>query len=887
MDCFLFFYFLFLVFPLPTHIVHCSPYTPHRYIFFGSCNQIINWTKNLIAENNLQPNCKQLRYVTIDFKNVENIDYTGASSFRDIVDVLSDAGCDVLFSGCSKKIHGKLSQENVLNALGVLVFSDLDHASEYAEKSLLKRAAYVRAYWLMFDSFRKLHTQAVLKATYEIFEAVLGTEVGNRLWRYAEQIQYPAGAFITREGRFNHTLYLLQRGNVTTFRANDAESAGGSVQRVHTMGRGAFVNEECLFMDVPVQHSTIADTDCVVWAISRESMKKLEAHDPHLSAAILRNVLRMSSLVRNRLEREVSTINQGIHSTSENRTSWNEHAVSKTLGSRVLAEIRDMHEHHVANINDLDNDDDDRFSRVTGAGTHHAHHFHHVTGVIGLPASNFPPSPHLSPRRTGASSPTRDPLRSPRSPKSHAPKWTTIRPHLSTAQRQDAIECFLFHSVIDEEHLQNTQKGMWENLSANDNEGSRKRSGSAKATKVLSIVQKRWSHDKHSESDNTHDKHSESDMQTLLLNDPETPSLLRGASTFETIEGFDGSDSLSAVEGRRISLEELQRAVMDLGLFPTSTEIRLMHEKLGKNAQDRLDQSTTKFEDGADVKEFLAMVTVLSVKQMSKSTIEQLHQLFVDHAEKTMDGYHLWRDDLASLMRTLNHPEDEVELECLMKEWDLESKGCLDFDAFVSIVAHVLKSEELDELLEKDFLIFCGETNVEHPSLQQMHSAITATDIVRVARTCNIFIDHHLAEEMIFDADETGSGQLSLDHLIACIETVGAEEEDPGTGTGTTSDARSINDGVGTSTNTITIREASNGSEVSASGKSKSRHLLAEQKMQRKLNNSEFQMDNNSDTASMASGGRSPRSSPVPRPQPSIFNRNSPRSSPLTVNVPR
>jgi len=887
-------------FLIPTHIVHCSPDTPHRYIFFGSCNQIINWTKNLIAENNLQPNCKQLRYVTIDFKNVENIDYTGASSFRDIVDVLSDAGCDVLFSGCSKKIHGKLAQENVFNALGVLVFPDLDHASEYAEKSLLKRAAYVRAYWLMFDSFRKLHTQAVLKATYEIFEAVLGTEVGNRLWRYAEQIQYPAGAFITREGRFNHTLYLLQRGNVTTFRANDDESAGGSVQRVHTMGRGAFVNEECLFMDVPVQHSTIADTDCVVWAISRESMKKLEAHDPHLSAAILRNVLRMSSLVRNRLEREVSTINQGIHSTSENHTSWNEHAVSKTLGSRVLAEIRDMHEHHVANINDLDNDDDDHFSRVTGAGTHHAHHFHHVTGVIGLPLSNFPPSPHLSPRRTGDSSPTRDPLRSPRSPKSHVPKWTTIRPHLSTAQRQDAIECFLFHSVLDEEHLQNIQKGLWENLSANDNEGSRKRSGSAKATKVLSIVQKRRSFVNDTPRSfvndtpnllNTHDKHSESDMQTLLLNDPETPSLLRGASTFETIEGFDGIDSLSAVEGRRISLEELQRAVMDLGLFPTSTEIRLMHEKLGKNAQDRLDQSTTKFEDGADVKEFLAMVTVLSVTQMSKSTIEQLHQLFVDHAEKTMDGYHLWRDDLASLMRTLNHPEDEVELECLMKEWDLESKGCLDFDAFVSIVAHVLKSEELDELLEKDFLIFCGETNVEHPSLQQMHSAITATDIVRVARTCNIFIDHHLAEEMIFDADESGSGQLSLDHLIACIETVGAEEEDPGTGagTGTTSDAGSINNGVGVGTSTITIREASNGSEVSAGGKSKSRHLLAEQKMQRKLNNSEFQMDNNSDTTSMAGGGRSPRSSPVSRPQPSMFNRNSPslspRSSPLAVNI--
>ena len=132
------------------------------YIFFGSCNQIINWTKQLVLDNAVKPQAERLRYVTIDFKNVENIDYTGASSFRDIVDMLRDAGCDILFSGCSNKIYGKLKQENVVSAAGVMVFTDLDHASEYVEKSLLERAAYVRAYWLLFDSFRKLHTQVCL-----------------------------------------------------------------------------------------------------------------------------------------------------------------------------------------------------------------------------------------------------------------------------------------------------------------------------------------------------------------------------------------------------------------------------------------------------------------------------------------------------------------------------------------------------------------------------------------------------------------------------------------------------------------------------------------------------------------------------------------------------
>ena len=235
---------------------------------------------------------------------------------------------------------------------------------EHVESSLLARAQEIRCHWFaLFESFRKLHTQAVLKATYEIFEAVLGVQGGaNRLWRYAEQIKFARGSFLAREGRFNHTLYLLQRGRVTTFRDD-----GGAFRRLRTMSRGAFVNVESLFTDRPVQHSTgrclllllflvmfavmfavvvvslwlellflgccfvsavlhshfilillfcslptssqtVANTECAVWAISRDRMKQLEAHDPHLSGAILRHILSTSNLAKNRLEREVRTV---------------------------------------------------------------------------------------------------------------------------------------------------------------------------------------------------------------------------------------------------------------------------------------------------------------------------------------------------------------------------------------------------------------------------------------------------------------------------------------------------------------------------------------------------------------------------------------------------
>jgi len=40
---------------------------------------------------------------------------------------------------------------------------------------------------------------------------------------------------------------------------------------------------------------------------------------------------------------------------------------------------------------------------------------------------------------------------------------------------------------------------------------------------------------------------------------------------------------------------------------------------------------------------------------------------------------------------SLGHPEDEVELEKLMHDWDIKGQGSLDFDAFISIVSSTLK----------------------------------------------------------------------------------------------------------------------------------------------------------------------------------------------------
>eukprot|EP00495_Collosphaeridae_sp_1-RS-2012_P006719 TRINITY_DN6337_c0_g1_i1.p1 TRINITY_DN6337_c0_g1~~TRINITY_DN6337_c0_g1_i1.p1 ORF type:complete len:245 (-),score=44.36 TRINITY_DN6337_c0_g1_i1:2-736(-) len=148
-------------------------------------------------------------------------------------------------------------------------------------------------------------------------------------------------------------------------------------------------------------------------------------------------------------------------------------------------------------------------------------------------------------------------------------------------------------------------------------------------------------------------------------------------------------NSLSGKLGeRRIKIKELQKAVMDLGFFPTVEEIHKMHETLGPTSMQRI--SGSEHEHGADIQEFIKMIEVLSFAEITHPQRSLLHNLFKKHCD---NDYHLWREGLASLMQELGHPENELELEMLMHEWDCNQQGYLDFGDFMSIVSQVIKAE--------------------------------------------------------------------------------------------------------------------------------------------------------------------------------------------------
>ena len=228
-----------------------------------------------------------------------------------------------------------------------------------------------------------------------------------------------------------------------------------------------------------------------------------------------------------------------------------------------------------------------------------------------------------------------------------------------------------------------------------------------------------------------------------------------------------------------------------------------------------------------DLDEFLKMIEILTLAPLSQGHVRNLRQMFDEHSERTRSiacdaGRALHREGLRNLMSALGHPEDEVELEFIMREWDVHQRGFLDFDAFLSVVATFLKREELDESVEQDFLKLCGinPDSSAHTGMIMAQSTKTLghfRDRVRSPTVCKkgkgawaswrrlkyvaawhthgVGVDNlmdafklhwpnkhnltrEIAEEMIFDANlEPGKNALvTLDELITCLEMVTMQE---------------------------------------------------------------------------------------------------------------
>jgi SulP family sulfate permease len=159
----------------------------------------------------------------------------------------------------------------------VVVAPDLDRGLEFCEQSLIE------AHRSEADDARSLLAW---------LESTLGSpEHAEKLSTYCHRLQVSAGDVIASQGDKAASMHLVLEGRIGIF----VETEDAHAIRVRSLGRHTTIGEMGLITGQPRSATIRAETESVLYEISRDAYLRIKRDDPALSQALLEYVVAVMS----------------------------------------------------------------------------------------------------------------------------------------------------------------------------------------------------------------------------------------------------------------------------------------------------------------------------------------------------------------------------------------------------------------------------------------------------------------------------------------------------------------------------------------------------------------------------------------------------------------
>jgi SulP family sulfate permease len=250
-------------------------------LFFGTTDQVFT---DLIED------LQKRRFILLDLRRVQSMDYTAANLLRQMTERLAERGGRLLLSGMPSSSLSKQDFERYLTELGLLaaghaiaVHETRNDALEWMENQILESAG-----WTDHAERAPLNLDEV-----ELFREFDG-EALTALAQIAEPVHLPAGTRLFSQGDAGDEIYLIRRGAVEI----SLPLPEGKRHHLATMGRGDYFGEMS-FLDKDVRSANAeAKTDTDLFALSRHRFNTVA----HANAPVATRVFaRLALLVSRRL----------------------------------------------------------------------------------------------------------------------------------------------------------------------------------------------------------------------------------------------------------------------------------------------------------------------------------------------------------------------------------------------------------------------------------------------------------------------------------------------------------------------------------------------------------------------------------------------------------
>lgn len=246
------------------------------FLFFGTANKLL---ERLRAA--LQQPSTSIRYVLLDFQQVTGMDSTAVLSFLKLEQLAAKQEAYLLIADASHAIRQSLSSGGFgASADPIRYFPDVDHALEWYEGSVLASIEQASSGGELRQLFLNLS-----QADQSPLELV------DWLLERMQRLELPAGHVLLRQGDPPDDIYFIETGQVTAqFIRPD-----GQPVRMQTMLGGQVVGEVGFYLNVERSASVVVEAPSVVYRLSRQGLRDLEATHPESAAALHRLIVRLLS----------------------------------------------------------------------------------------------------------------------------------------------------------------------------------------------------------------------------------------------------------------------------------------------------------------------------------------------------------------------------------------------------------------------------------------------------------------------------------------------------------------------------------------------------------------------------------------------------------------
>ena len=237
-----------------------SVYELHGSLFFGTANQLYTM---------LHDDLKTKKYIILDMKRVQTVDFTAAHILLQIKDMLHEKNGYLILSRLPHKLPTGDDLESYFNQVGLLkhlspikLFDDLDDAIEWAENKIIKECMIEQKQ----EELLQLRDFDLFKNRNDDTLAEIQSLVRCR--------SFHKGEVIYTSGNSSGEIFLIRRGLVRIMLPfKDRKSV-----HLSTIGQNNFFGEFSFLEGSPHYTDVLAASDTDLYVISREAFSEFSEH---------------------------------------------------------------------------------------------------------------------------------------------------------------------------------------------------------------------------------------------------------------------------------------------------------------------------------------------------------------------------------------------------------------------------------------------------------------------------------------------------------------------------------------------------------------------------------------------------------------------------------